>query len=175
MKFVLTVLSVILLCSRLSNGQAMDRPTLVAPLVVSAETKEVQVFGLIYPARFNAAQGDEAHYHLLVWQGGSSPNALIETPADDLALHDALSTLGAQPGNNLTMASWNQRHDAQSVAPLEKVTGSVLDIHLSWDGNPTDLPIDQAFRHAGLRTSDAGLFCPFSALTRHRMVRALHR
>ncbi len=145
MKFVLTVLSVILLCSRLSNGQAVDSPTLVAPLVVSAATKEVQVFGIIYPARFNAAQGDEAHYHLLVWQGGLSPNALIETPVDDLALHDALFTLGAQPGNNLTMSSWNQRHDAHSVAPLEKVTGSAVDVRLSWDSNPTGLPIDQAF------------------------------
>jgi hypothetical protein len=146
MKRWLTGLSTVLLfCCLSPTRQAAAQPTSAVPLVVSAETKEVQVFGIIYPARFNAAQGDEAHYHLLVWQGGSSANALIETPVDDLALHAALVTLGAQPGNNLTMAAWNQRHNTGSAAPLEKVTGSALDVHLSWEGNPTGMPIDQAF------------------------------
>src|SRR5713101_1802241 len=137
MKRLSELSAVLLFCCLLLPRQAAAQPTSVAPLVVSTETKEVQVFGIIYPARFNAAQGDEAHYHLLVWQGGSSTNALIETPADDLALHDALVTLGAQPGDNLTMAAWNQRHNTGSAAPLEKVTGSALDVRLSWESNPS--------------------------------------
>src|SRR5712692_1720695 len=149
--------AVLLFCCLLLSRQAAAQPTSVAPLVVSIETKEVQVFGIIYPARFNAAQGDEAHYHLLVWQGGSSTNALIETPADDLALHDALVTLGAQPGDNLTMAAWNQRHNTGSAAPLEKVTGSALDVRLSWDGNPAGMPIDQAFRQSAIRNPQSAI------------------
>src|SRR5499426_3085243 len=99
---------IVLLCGCLVLAQPTGAaPTAATPLVVMSETKQVQVFGIIYPSRFNAAQGDEAHYHLLVWQGGTSANALIETPADDLALHSALVKLGAQPGDNLTMASWN--------------------------------------------------------------------
>ncbi len=143
--------TVLLFCCLSPSRQAAAQPTSAAPLVVSADTKAVQVFGLIYPARFNTAQGDEAHYHLLVWQGGSSTNALIETPADDLALYDALVTLGAQPGDNLTMAAWNQRHNTGSAAPLEKVTGSALDVRLSWESSPTGISIDQAFRQSAIR------------------------
>ena len=167
MKRLSELSAVLLFCCLLLSRQAAAQPTSVAPLVVNAETKEVQVFGIIYPARFNTAQGDEAHYHLLVWQGGSSTNALIETPADDLALHDALVTLGAQPGDNLTMASWNQRHNAGSAAPLEKVTGSAIDVRLSWDGNPTGMPIDQVFSHASLRPADSRLWTLDSRLDWH--------
>ncbi len=168
MKLYLTGLAAMLFLGfLLLSRQAAAQPTSAAPLVVIAETKEVQVFGIIYPARFNAAQGDEAHYHLLVWQGGQSANALIETPADDLALHDALLTLGARPGDNLTMAAWNQRHDAHSAAPLEKVTGSAIELRISWDGNPTGMPINQAFSHASLQLSDSRLWTLDSRLDWH--------
>ena len=129
-------------------GQSSVRPTVTTPLVVVAEAKEVQVFGIIYPARFNAAQGDEAHYHLLVWQGGTSRAALIETPVDDLVFHEALVSLGAQPGDNLTMDSWSKRHDPQSAAPRETVIGSALDVWIAWEGNPIGISIDQTFRQS---------------------------
>src|SRR5688572_12573624 len=71
--------------------------TMDRPLETNLTTKEVKVFGTIYPMRFNSAQGDEARYHLLVWNGGTSPGALIETLVDDLEFHDALVSLGAHP------------------------------------------------------------------------------
>src|SRR6266498_2668644 len=97
------LLAVLLFYCLVFSRQTNAAPTATTPLVVMPETKQVQVFGIVYPSRFNAAPGDEAHYHLLVWQGGTSANALIETPVDDLALHDALSALGAQSGDNRTM------------------------------------------------------------------------
>jgi len=151
MKRWLTVLLATLwFCCLALSRQTKAEPTSTTPLIVVPEAKEVRIFGTIYPSRFNAAQGGEAHYHLLVWQGGTSTNALVETPADDLALHGALSTLGGQPGDNLSMASWNQRHDAHSVAPLQKVTGSALEIRISWEGNLTGIPTEQAFRQSAL-------------------------
>ncbi len=165
MRHVLTKCSVVLLfCGLVFARQTGAAPTATAPLLVMSEAKEVQVFGIIYPARFNAAQGDEAHYHLLVWQGGTSANALIETPADDLALHDALVKLGAQPGNNLTMASWNQRHDAKSPAPLEKVTGSILEVRIAWEDMPTGIPIDQLFRQSVIHDPQSAIRNPQSAI-----------
>ena len=155
MRFCRTVLFAMLLCCLVISRQVRAEPTPTTPLEVAPGTKEVRVFGQIYPQRFNAAQGDEAHYHLLVWQGGQSADALIETPADDLAFHDALLRLGGQPGNNLTMAAWNERHDTHSAAPLEKVTGSALAVRLSWESNPTGIPIDQAFRRSELQTLDS--------------------
>jgi hypothetical protein len=148
---------VLLFCCLAFSWPANAAPTATAPLVVVSEAKEVQVFGIIYPARFNAAPGDEAHYHLLVWQGGTSANALIETPADDLALHGALVKLGAQPGDNLTMASWNQRRDAHSTAPLEKVSGSKLEVRISWESNPVGIPVDQAFRQSAIHNQQSAI------------------
>jgi hypothetical protein len=135
-------------------------PTAEQPLETHAETKEVQIFGVIYPRRFNAAEGEETHYHLLVWRGGTSVNALIETPADDLAFHDALRALGAQPGDNLTMASWNKRHDPDHPAPRKKVIGSSLNIRISWDDKPSGIPIAQAFRIIQKPTNAALLQSP---------------
>ena len=116
--------------------------------MIVAEAKEVHIFGIIYPTRFNTAAGDEARYHLLVWHGGTSKAALIETPVDDLAFHKALVFLGARPGDNLTMASWNTRHDPESAAPREKVLGSALNVRITWGRNPRGLAVDQAFRQS---------------------------
>lgn len=148
MKFVLTALSVALLWNTLSYGQAKEGPTFAAPLLVRPETKEIHVFGTMYPARFNAAQGDGAHYHLLVWQGGQSANALIETPVDDLAFHDALLALGAHPGDNLDMAAWNERNHAHHSMALAKVTGSPLEARIAWNTKPLGVPVAQVFRQS---------------------------
>src|SRR5262245_28343142 len=83
-------ISTLLLSGIVYERQANAEPTEARPLVVDTEKKEIQLYGVIYPERFSAAQGDEAHYHLLVWHKGKSPNALIETPADDLDFHAAL-------------------------------------------------------------------------------------
>jgi len=139
------------------DGQATTEPTLATPLIVERETKEVRIFGVIYPVRFNTAQGEEAHYHFLVWRGGTSANALIETPADDLAFHDALVTLGAQPGDNLTMASWNERHNTHSPAPLGKVIGASLEIYLAWASNPAGISIDQVFHQSAIRSPQSAI------------------
>ena len=113
------------------------------PLVVLRETQQIRIYGLIYPTRFNTAQGDEARYHLLTWRGGRSKAALVETPADDLKFYEALIVLRAQPGDNLSMTAWTQRSDPDSTAPHEKVQGSKLDVSVSWQGNIAGLPIDQ--------------------------------
>jgi hypothetical protein len=133
------------------DGTISAEPSAPAPVVVTAGSREVRVFGVIYPRRFNAAEGDEAHYHLMVRQGGRSGSALIETPADDLAFHDALVTLGAQAGDNLSMAAWSERHDPRSAAPQEKVAGARLTMRISWKNNRPGISIDQAFRQPATR------------------------
>lgn len=141
-------------------SQAVAVPLADEPLETNLAGKEVRIFGVIYPQRFNSAQGEEAHYHLLVWQGGTSVNALIETPADDLAFHDALVSLGAQPGDNLTMSSWNERHDPSHPEPKKKVTGSSLTIRLSWKDTPLGIPIEQAFQRGSEQRSASFLHSP---------------
>jgi hypothetical protein len=127
------------------EARTIATPVMDKPLETNPATKEVKVFGIIYPERFNSARGEEAHYHLLVWKGGTSTNALIETPADDLEFYDALVSLGAHPGDNLTMASWNKRHDPNHSAPRKKIAGSSFNVRLSWEDKPSGIPIEQVF------------------------------
>ena len=139
-----------------SSSQSADKPTADMSLLVLTEQKEVHVFGQIFPARFNAAKGPEAQYHFLVWQGGTSPGALIETPVDDLDFHDAILGLGAQPGNNLTMTAWTKRHEHKNPATQQTVIGSQLKVRISWPDKPNGLPIEQAFLDSALNPRFSG-------------------
>jgi hypothetical protein len=62
-----------------------------------------------------------------------------------LVLYDTLVKLGAWPGDNLAMTSWTERHNAHNAAPLEKVTGSTLEVRISWQDNAQSILVDQAF------------------------------
>jgi hypothetical protein len=150
MKVLLGII-LVLLWTVAGDGRISAEPSAPAPLIVTSESREVRVFGVIYPQRFNTAEGDEAHYHLLVWEGGMAGNALIETPADDLAFHDALIKLGGIPGDNLSMAAWSERHAPHSAAPEEKVEGARLGMRISWKNNPAGISVDQAFRQSATR------------------------
>ncbi len=135
---------VCLLGDGLAGVSAIQPATPETPLVIASEAKQVVIYGHIYPDRFNRAETDEAHYHLLTWKGGHSQNALIVTPVDDLAFHDALVTIGGQPGNTLPMAAWTQRTDPTHPAPRQKAQGSRFAVFLSWPGQP-DLPLQRIF------------------------------
>ena len=137
---------VCLLGGSVSLARARQPATAETPLVISPESQQVTIYGVIYPDRFNRAEGNEAHYHLLTWKGGHSKNALIETPVDDLAFHDALVKIGAQPGNTLSMQAWTQRTDPDSPAPRQKASGSRLAVFLSWPGQPERLPVHRILR-----------------------------
>ncbi len=146
-KFYVVFLSVVcFLGDSPSLARASQPATLETPLVISSESKQVTLYGVIYPGRFNRAEGDEAHYHLLTWKGGHSKNALIETPVDDLTFHDALIKIGGQPGNTLSMEAWTQRADPDSPASQQKASGSRFAVFLSWQGAPKRLPIYRILR-----------------------------
>ena len=146
-KFYVVFLSgVCLLGGSTSLARASQPATMETPLVISPESKQVTLYGVIYPGRFNRAAGDEAHYHLLTWKGGHSKNALIETPVDDLAFHDALIKIGGQPGNTLSMKAWTQRTDPDNPASQQKAKGSRFAAFLSWQNGPKRLPIHHVFR-----------------------------
>ncbi len=102
------------------------------PLRVSTDTRHVSIYGVMYPGRFNRADGDQAQFHVLAWQGGRAPDALIETPVDDLVFHDALLAIGARPGNALPSEAWTHRHRPESTAPHRTVSGSRLAVSVSW-------------------------------------------
>ncbi len=128
------------------ESRAAEPLSRTSPLRIVGE--QVQVFGWIFPRGFNAAAGPEAGYHFLVWQDGTSPHALIHTPADDLDFHAALLRLGARPGKPLPLAAWTGR--PQHPASHQTVTGSRLTIRVSWPDNPAGLALEQVFARGPL-------------------------
>ncbi len=126
---------------------SVDRaPTPETPLIVNKEEREVRVYAVIYPRRFNAAGDEEAHYHFLVWSGGTSKGAFMETPANDLAFYEAMIAIGGKPGDNLPMTAWTQRHNTHSSTPEQRVEGSAIAVSLAWEGKETGIPIHEAFQ-----------------------------
>jgi hypothetical protein len=122
------------------------------PLQVDAKAGEVRLFAELQPAAFSGGWlKSTPNYHAVVWKGGGAAGeALLASYADDASFHDAMVSIGAVPGNNLTMAAWNDRKDPASRAPDTRVEGSLVDVFVWWDGLSSPLPL------ADLLTDSAG-------------------
>lgn len=109
----------------------MDRPE----LQIDTLTKTITLSGRIYPSKFNAWTSWTKHHHFIVWKKGrAAHNALIETDASDEEVLDALLSIGAVPGNNLTVDTWEKRAELSSPEPDKRVEGSLIDVSVAWQG-----------------------------------------
>ena len=102
-----------------------------------------------FPATVNAS-GFGRHvlgmpgYHLIVWKGGrASGEALFQTAVTDVQILDALEALGAKPGNNLPMETWDDRKDPKSKAPDMIIAGPAIDVLVRVPGRAEPLTLDQ--------------------------------
>ncbi|MFN3385163.1 MAG: YdjY domain-containing protein [Candidatus Thermochlorobacter sp.] len=104
-------------------------------LIVDTLTKTLTLSGRIYPSKFNAWTSWTKHHHFIVWKKGrAAHNALIETDANDEEILDALLSIGAVPGNNLTADTWEKRAELSSPEPDKRVEGSLIDVSVAWQG-----------------------------------------
>lgn len=63
-------------------------------------------------------------YHFLTWERGrASGHALFLTSVSDIQLLEALESLGAVPGNALSIDSWDERREPSSQAPDKIIEG----------------------------------------------------
>ena len=70
-----------------------------------------------------------AGYHLIVWdEGGAADHSLFVATVSDVQVLDALESLGAQPGNALTIDSWDDRNESDAEAPDRVIQGPKLEI-----------------------------------------------
>ncbi len=82
------------------------------------------------PSQFNAGRG-LANHHLMAWKGGRAANAaLFATYASDSAVDAALLATGAQPGDNLSIDTWEKRERRASGAPDRKIEGSSIKVEI---------------------------------------------
>lgn len=122
------------------------------PLQVDAGAGEVRLLAELQPDAFAGGFWKSTpHYHGVVWRkGGAAKEALLTSYADDTSVYEALVSIGAVPGNNLTMAAWNDRNNPASRAPDVRVEGTRVDVLVWWEGLKAPLPL------SALLTDSAG-------------------
>lgn len=99
-------------------------------ILVNKEQKFVDVAGVYHPAYFNGPVGLKQH-HFIVWENGKSgKHALFTVYVSDSLIHDALIEASAQPGNNLTLDTWDKRKSKKSSEPDKRVEGSSITIEI---------------------------------------------
>jgi hypothetical protein len=122
------------------------------PILVDASAGEVRILAELQPDAFSGGfLKSTPHYHAVVWKGGGAAGeALLAAYVNDATFHDALVSIGAVPGNNLTMDAWNQRWNPDSRSPDTGVEGTPLDVLVRWEGLKDPLPL------ADMLTDSAG-------------------
>jgi hypothetical protein len=86
------------------------------------------------PRQFNQPAGLMNHHFIVAQQGKASWLGLFNTLAGDLEIHDALVSLGAQPGNNSSEKAWTLRMKREAPEPDVLPTGSPLRISIWGNG-----------------------------------------
>jgi sterol desaturase/sphingolipid hydroxylase (fatty acid hydroxylase superfamily) len=105
-------------------------------LMIDTIKKTVTFTGTIHPGQFNSWKSWPKHHHFIVWKGGrASRNALIEADVSDIEVQRALESLGAVPGDNLTLNSWEKRKDRRNPDPDLHVEGTPVGLAIAWQGH----------------------------------------
>lgn len=109
-----------------------------------------------FMARINGAGFDGSWmmrgYHAVVWKGGRmSGAALLVAEVSDLQVLGALESLGAKPGDNLPMDTWDERRDHDHTAPDRIIAGPGIEILLRLPGGPPLTPLTAVLDDPGRR------------------------
>jgi hypothetical protein len=106
-------------------------PSAAQELLPATDTKALTV---TVPASLHLAaflRGSPAGHHLLTWAAGAAgKKALLQTAVSDTRVLDALESLGAKPGDNLSAEAWTERADPANPAPDVRAAGSTLEVTL---------------------------------------------
>lgn len=112
-----------------------------------------------FPARVSGrgfTDSSMSGYHLIVWdEGGAADHSLFVAAVSDVQVLDALESLGARPGNALTIDSWDDRNEPGADAPDRLIQGPEVEIEFVLaDGTElalTDLLTDEGGRGFDMR------------------------
>jgi len=98
---------------------------------------------------------DMAGYHFVVWANGrASGEALFRAHVSDVEVLDALEGLGAEPGNAVSIDSWDARHDRESPAADTVIEGPRVEITVHVPGREESLTLDDILIDPGGRGFD---------------------
>ncbi len=128
-----------------------------APPVPTGQVTIVDESTIEFPARVSGrgfSDSSMAGYHLIVWdEGGAADHSLFVASVSDVQVLDALESLGARPGNALTIDSWEDRNEPDAEAPDRMVRGPQVEIEFVLD-NGTVLVLSDLLTDEGGRGFD---------------------
>ncbi|MFN3344205.1 MAG: YdjY domain-containing protein [Chloroherpetonaceae bacterium] len=111
-------------------------------LQINNAQKTVLFSGKMFPSQFNAFTSWTKNHHFIVYEHGrAAHNALVKSDVSDLDILNALETLGAKAGNNLSVQSWEKRADKTNPEPDKHVEGSLIEVLTAWEHH---LPLQAA-------------------------------
>jgi hypothetical protein len=112
-------------------------------LVIRVSEKSVEVPATVHQEDFLDDRMMPG-YHFLTWEGGSAAShGLFLTPVSDVQLLEALESLGAVPGNALSIDTWDERRDPSSQAPDKIIEGPKVDVLVRVPGKENPLTLDE--------------------------------
>jgi hypothetical protein len=138
---------------------------LASPLVAcgqdvsTASVVTVSETSIEFPAVVTAAGFDEesdmAGYHFIVWHDGrAASRSLFRSEVSDVRVLDAIEALGAEPGNALSIDTWDERHDPDSTAPDKLIEGPLVNLYVIVPGRSEALRLEDILLDPGRRGFD---------------------
>lgn len=125
------------------------------PMQIDTSAGEIRLVADLHPDAFSGWLKFTSNYHALVWRKGrAAGSSLLSAYVDDRKVLHALEALGAQPGNNLTLAAWDERKNPNRPEPDQRIEGSPVDMLVWWQGLEAPLPIDSLLHDPGGRGID---------------------
>jgi hypothetical protein len=118
------------------------------PMVVDKATGQIRLLATLQPKAFAKGWFTQLPgHHAVTWkEGKKGGEALLATYASDVMLYDAMISIGAKPGDNLSQAVWDERNNAKSKAPETRVEGSPVDVSVWWEGLTEPLPLGKLLK-----------------------------
>lgn len=114
-------------------------------IYINKKNKYIEFTGVYNPSKFNKSRGLKNH-HFITWEfGKAGKDALFTSYPSDSQVHQALVKIGAIPGNNLTMETWNKRKSKKSKEPDKRVEGTHIGVKFIHKGKvftPEEILID---------------------------------
>ncbi len=138
-KWLLPLLAMALLPSGAPSG-----------VVVVRKPSEVEFTAIVNAKSFDS--GGMPGYHAIVWDGGNASRAaLLRAAVSDRQILAALRSLGAKPGDNLLMESWEERNNPKDSAPDTVIAGPAVEVLLRLPGRKELVPLSSVLEDSAGR------------------------
>ncbi len=120
-------------------------------VVVVRRPNEIEFTATVNAKSFDSAGGMPG-YHAIVWSGGNAAQAaLLEAEVSDRQVLAALRSLGAKPGDNLPMESWEERNNPKNPAPDTVIAGPAVEVLLRLPGRKELAPLSSVLEDSAGR------------------------